>query len=369
MPPRGKCSTCDGVIGEKEVLFKCAFCNHQCHAKCDKRYFDVKDRIADVTYQHFEKMGFRWFCQKCISDVSNPQNEESVIVKEIKNLCERVNNVEKLLSPNNQPSTYASIAKGVPEKTLVITHSDPKVTGKKIAKLMSQDISPVSSKVSAFYVRDHKCIMKTKLDDKGIGELSRVIEAKLVRIGKGGGEAKPLKDRKPRLKIIGNFIDEELTYDKETIEDYIVKQNNFFQDKKEIQIVKFTKANQGKPDMLIIETSIRAYNAILKEGSIIINYTRCKVYDANIVPRCYKCARLGHFEKHCTSKSTCCPKCAGSHRLKDCKSNNMKCINCVSSNENSKRQIDVSHAAFDRACLTSVHRTNVLRSFFNVDNG
>lgn len=362
MPPRGNCSSCDVIISEKEIFFDCASCDYQCHAKCDKRYFDVKERIADITYKHFEKLGYRWFCNKCTQHVPNLHSDESVVVKEIKSLSERIVNIEKLFLSNENKSSYASVAKGEPERSLVITNSDKKMTSKKVAKIMCDNFDPVFAKVSALHVLDNKCVIKTKLDEENFQVYVTKIQS---RLGKSC-EVKPMKKRKPRVKIIGKFTNE---CEYQNVASDLVKQNSFIQDGKEINVVKRSEVNIGTPLQIIIETSPRDYHAFLKVGYATIGYTRCKVYDANVVPRCFKCSKLGHFEKNCLSSTICCPKCAGNHRLKECKTTELKCTNCLIASEKSNRKIDTNHAAYDRNCPTSNHRTNALRSFFDNENG
>jgi hypothetical protein len=365
MPPRGKCNKCDLDIGAKENFFKCAACDYQCHAKCDSRYFDVKERIADVTYQHFELMGFRWFCQKCTPNLSSI--EENVIVKEIKTLCERIGKIEKHLLPSEKESlTYATVAKGLPERALVIKNTNGKMSGKKMAKIVQSSFDPVFAKVSNLRVYEEKCVIKAKLDDENLQEFAKRIKN---RLGKGC-EAEPVKSRNPRVKIIGNIRIEENELDNEQLLSYIKKQNTFIPDDVEIKVVKKADAKTNLPDHIIIETTPRAYRTILKTGYLTVGYARCKVYDANSVPRCFKCSRLGHFEKNCSSESSIrCPKCAGSHKLKECYSDLLCCVNCEDANQKLKTKIDVHHAAFDRNCPQLARRNKILRSFFENENG
>ena len=64
---------------------------------------------------------------------------------------------------------------------------------------------------------------------------------------------------------------------------------------------------------------------------------------------CYYCQRYGHLEANCTAKlnkeDPYCHKCAGSHRSKDCNSDNMKCINCIRF-----KKSEVDHMATRRCC-------------------
>lgn len=367
MPPRGNCRSCDGVIGERDNFLKCATCDYQCHSKCDKRYIDLKKRITDETYQHFESLGFRWFCHECTSIVPKLKvDHESEILSEMKKLCERIGNIEKNLCIDEKTQlTYASVAKGEPERAIVIKHSDKKMSSMKIAKIVEKNFDPVFARVSNLQVFDDKCVIRANLDEKHLSEFADRIKSV---VGKGC-EAEPLKRKLPRLKIVGNIHVEQNELSNMRLLEMIKKQNTFIGNDIEIKAVKKADPKTNLSDQIIIETTPRAYNAILKAGHITVGFTRCKVYDANIVPRCYKCSLLGHFEKNCLSTKICCPKCLGAHRLKECKSTESKCINCEVSNQNVKHKVDINHPAFDRNCPTAAHRTKLLRSFFKDEKG
>lgn len=371
MPSKGKCDDCDAIIGEKELLFQCASCDFKCHAKCDKRFFEVKDRIAPITYQHFEKMGFRWFCSKCTSGGENSSSQaERGVMREMRNLCERVGNIEKLLSPSEKITSYASIVKNDSEKAIVITRKDGGKSTKSLtmAKIIAEKFDPKNAKLSDFRILPNdKCVLKTKS-----GDITKIKE-QIMNID-DKFEVNPLHQKKPRLKLVTKvdpalFGGEEAPHiptDDETNEmiDFMKTQNDFIGVDDEIKIV-HRKLNERKScGELIIETEPSVHKAFLKARHVMIGFERYSVYDANTVPRCYKCSGLFHFERNCKSSHVCCPKCAGSHRLKECTSQVEKCINCVTANErssNPKHRKDVNHAAYDHKCPMLANRT---RRFF-----
>lgn len=367
MPAKGTCSSCDVTIGEKELLLKCASCDYQCHAKCEERFSNVKGRIADVTYEQFEKMGYRWFCTNCTPNVSKACSSsfESELVNEIKKLSNRVGNIESLISPSEQKESYASVTKNN-EKAIVITCKkripNPAMH---MAREVNLKIDPVKNKVSGFHVMEkgEKCVLKTR-----DGDIEKITD-EIKKLDKNF-DVREMTKRKPRLKIVGcKGSNWESTCSDEKLCEYLKIQNECIGTEATIKIVK-KESSKTLDDhaWMILEVCPETHRSILNKGFVFIKFARCRVYNANLVPRCYKCSRLSHYEKNCTSSELCCPKCAGEHKLKDCDSNNLKCINCITANQKLKTKIDVKHAAFDRKCPTLAHRQKTLKSFFEVGN-
>jgi hypothetical protein len=283
------------------------------------------------------------------------------VLREIKSISERVGNIEKILSPSEQKSTYASVVKKPADKAIVITYDGKK--SNTVAHKVIEKIDPAKAKVSAFHMLENgKCVLKTKHGDiENIASEIRKIDKKF--------EVRPLKQRRPRLKVMGRMgsIEEGRTYTDEEIINCIKIQNEFIRTDGEIKIVKREIHNEY--DKLIIETDVKDYKEILRAGYLFIGFNRCRVYDATYVPRCYKCSQLSHFEKNCTSMKVCCPKCTGNHRLKDCTSVLLICVNCRRANQIDlfEKKLDENHAAYDRQCPTLAHRRDILRSFFKED--
>lgn len=356
MPPQGKCKKCVKEITEKEVLLSCVTCHATYHTKCDERFFKVTGRIADTTYKQFEIMGFKWFCLECTDD-------RIEIVMQMKRLSEKVENIEKIITHNAYTTTYASIAKSQPERAIIVTHADKNVETKTLANKIFEGIDPVYSQIADVRIQGDKCVIKTKLDENHTEQLARSIKS---RVGQGC-EVKSSKPRRPRLKIVGDFIyDSDLTeLNHESFIDHLKKQNQFIPKDEVITSIKEGSTKNGKSKYLIIETSPQLYKLMLQVGKVTLGFWRCKIYDANIIPRCFKCSSLGHFEKNCSSTDICCPKCSGNHRLTQCEATELKCVNCVSANKNSNQKLKTNHAAYDRNCPTSSKQTKLLQKKFN----
>lgn len=359
MPSKGKCSHCEKIISERDTHLKCASCDWQTHAKCDERHSNVKTRIAEVTYQEIVKLGFKWYCKNCtpgVSSSSSPSSESEMLI-EMRKICKRLDKIESVLSPSEPSTTYASVTKNV-EKEIVIKSKEG--DSSQLMQKVTNTIDPVKNKISGFYLMEEgkKCILKTRH-----GDIEK-IATEIKKIDKNL-EVRPMKKRKPRLKLIGQGgVSFELKSDKEIVKS-LKTQNECIKETDEIKIVKKIPDD----DSLIIETCHKTYKALLKSGYVLLGFMRCRVVDANTVPRCYKCSQLSHFEKSCTSNEVCCPKCGEEHRLKDCDSDFKWCINCYNENKHNHRNLDVDHAAYDRKkCTTLIHRQKILKSFFEAED-
>lgn len=92
------------------------------------------------------------------------------------------------------------------------------------------------------------------------------------------------------------------------------------------------------------------YEKLMSSGFIFVGYDYCNVYDALDLLRCYNCNKYGHSSKACKNK-ICCPRCSGEHSVKECKSTELKCSNCVSTEKQGNSSIDVNHAVWDSSCI------------------
>nr|CAI5827328.1 unnamed protein product [Callosobruchus analis] len=116
------------------------------------------------------------------------------------------------------------------------------------------------------------------------------------------------------------------------------------------------KINPLKNNVNVFQATVQvgkaSYGKLLKAGNVFIGLDCCKVFDAVEVSRCYTCNGYSHSSKACRKEVTC-PRCGENHELKACKSNYLKCINCVNCLKKDGQNIKVDHAAWDRKnCLS-----------------
>ena len=143
-------------------------------------------------------------------------------------------------------------------------------------------------------------------------------------------ETKMKKKMYPKIMISHVSIEEE----EKDIIDNILSKNPWLRDldlemKNEdmFQVVASTKPKGGTRHY-VLKCNPQIRKAIFDNGSYLYTgYGRSKVRDKYRVFQCYKCQEFGHNADNCKNDQQCA-KCGGMHRLKECKSNTMKCVNC-----------------------------------------
>ena len=170
---------------------------------------------------------------------------------------------------------------------------------------------------------------------------------------------------KPKIKIV-NFLNAH-KWNLDEIEDAIRAQNeNLFSNTDKLKIVNsFEHKNSNEKMTLIAEVNGVLFRKIMKEKKLSVGWCICFVYDAAHVTRCYKCSRFSHIETNCKSSKISCPKCSGEHKLKECKSKDFKCVNCVEANEKNHKKYDVSHPCWSKNCESL--KSKMLKRKTNID--
>lgn len=65
--------------------------------------------------------------------------------------------------------------------------------------------------------------------------------------------------------------------------------------------------------------------------------------------RCFKCNGFNHKSTECKNKQACL-KCGEDHNVKECKSNEYKCVNCDITNKKFKTNFKIDHKAHSAQC-------------------
>ena len=157
-------------------------------------------------------------------------------------------------------------------------------------------------------------------------------------------EIHDLKTPLPRIRISGLSDD----IDKELIIPYLIKQNeNIFSSGSVCKLLKHSQTKRKENIFqALIQVDVTSYNNALKAGHCIVGLDSCTIYDAIDVLRCFKCNGFNHSSRTC-KKQTSCPRCAGSHDLKQCQSNTLKCINCMGlKDKESLTEENLAHAVW-----------------------
>lgn len=107
-------------------------------------------------------------------------------------------------------------------------------------------------------------------------------------------------------------------------------------------------------------TSEESFNAIMEFDAITaemfvsakkisVEWDMCKVFSYVRVNRCFKCLGFNHVAKMCKNKIAC-SKCGGEHKVEQCTSKEMSCVNCVKHAKDTGQNISTNHHAFAYKC-------------------
>lgn len=139
-----------------------------------------------------------------------------------------------------------------------------------------------------------------------------------------------------------------------------------FNEKSECKVVKLwpTKKNSNQ-SQAILQVDVNTYNTLMSggDGKLFVGYDYCDVYDSVELRRCFKCSGFNHHSNRCTSQKYSCPRCSEEHPVKDCRSEVLKCINCIKFNEKNKElKLNVNHAAWDSRCHVYGHKVTEFKT-------
>lgn len=87
----------------------------------------------------------------------------------------------------------------------------------------------------------------------------------------------------------------------------------------------------------------------MEQKYLLIGWGSCIVEEYVNVNRCFKCCGYNHKSTVCKNKQACI-KCGDEHKMKDCKSEINKCVNCSIVNNKWKLKLDTNHQANSNLC-------------------
>lgn len=160
-------------------------------------------------------------------------------------------------------------------------------------------------------------------------------------------EVRLLEKHNPKILIVGMST----LIDKTALTEKLKDQNSFLRNST-ISVIKVQQSTKSKYFNAVVELDNQSYKQAIHLKKLFINWERCFVYDNVYVVQCYKCCGYNHKTDICKNDQSC-SKCAQPHLFKDCTSSFTMCINCKTSNEKYKMNLDVNHPSWDKKC--SVH--------------
>jgi hypothetical protein len=354
------CYKCSKRAARTNHLLACFLCSKKLHLKCDDRHVPSAG-MDESACQKIANMGFNWICPDCTMTSRKVINSLVSLESAMGELCAKVSEMEKqlsCLSENERVRTvkkdgesFANVLKRKNEKVIIITskNDNSEINRDLVLGRIENSIDPENAKISGLTnLANNRVLLKSKTDDvdKLLGD---------VRDNLGADFSANVVDRKkPKLKVVGIDWDGEISNDK--IVSSVRAQNGFVNDGDTIKVIKTYKSTKiDNCISAIIEVDLRVHKLFLKERFMNIRWSRCRVFDATEVPRCFKCSHYGHYETSCKG-AVCCPRCSEAHKLTECKCSekNLKCVNCIEANNKYKLKLSVNHSAGDKTCETMI---------------
>lgn len=133
-----------------------------------------------------------------------------------------------------------------------------------------------------------------------------------------------------------------------------------------------TNKNNGNRRNLIVEVDPKLRKRMM-ERRIKMMFSMCTAADNIWIRRCYHCSLFHPLGKSQTcTRELCCPKCTGSHALKDCKAppDEFKCAACTNHNKFRKdgQKYDNKHSVMSRDCPSYQASVRRIQSLIDYDD-
>lgn len=284
-----------------------------------------------------------------ISDIKNVVNQTE---DEVKILAENVEQMKGLLVSNDDTGKTERDKsekkrkewRKVNEPVVIIVPREQQTTEVTKRKLM-EAIDPVDVPISNVRNAARGSIILEGKTKKDVEQIAKCTEAKMGE----NFDIKITELKRPRMKIGG--MSEKL--DDEALIEKLKKQNNYLKDA-EMKVIR----SYGKKHISsIIEIDCDSFNEVMKERKINVGWNRCQVSEYIDVKMCFNCNGFNHTAAVCKNKKSC-KKCAEEHDVTQCKSTELKCVNCTQANNKLNVGVDTNHAAFSRKCTVLNRRMN-----------
>lgn len=341
-----ECESCEENVDPADRLI-CHYCSHKFHFRCTGL-----SKTAFKTINDNENI--IWICDACkkipYSPIINMIEEQRNLIRNHESILQKLLKMNNLhddalsvsVSNNNKKTFYSTALQST--SAVIVKPKDVTQKNFQTKADILQEANPVSANINITSVKNIKDggIVVGCHDKRDADKIKKIVTEKL----NGKYETREVKGISPRIKVVG--ISDKL--DEKCVLEYIRHQNGKLVDENsQIEVLKIwpTKKN-ANVFQAIVQLDVNTYNRIMSvgESKLFIGYDLCNVYDNVSLIRCFKCNSYNHISKNCNN-SISCPRCAGSHGIKDCTVDVLKCINCSSANSRDGSNNDVNHAVWD----------------------
>lgn len=99
---------------------------------------------------------------------------------------------------------------------------------------------------------------------------------------------------------------------------------------------------------------------MISKRTLKIGWNNSKVEEYTTVKRCFKCCGFNHSSNECKNKLSCL-RCGKGHRMIECTSNTIECVNCSTVSKKYKLNLDLQHTANSRDCYVFKRKLEIER--------
>nr|CAH7729915.1 unnamed protein product [Callosobruchus chinensis] len=368
------CKKCEDNFVVSSKFIQCKICNVKFHTSCAS-FKDSWQKVLTDCKNMF------WMCDPCKNNFSVGGNENRAAVEILRKEIDCVNRekilTDKLLSEVQytnelqkallkqledkvadlentkhnmkyseavKSTSHISVKKRENTPVLLIQSKNDRTSNDDVMKDVVESINPADLNVCISATRKVRNGIAIHCDTKSLDVLKSNLSASL---GRKYSINVPEK-RNPRFLVID--VPSKCSDRPEVFVNNIVLLNDLVSELKSEGDIKFiTKLNRLHGIDVVIEVAPYLHKWIMQRGFLYVGWKKCYITEHVRVKRCFKCCGLGHLDKDCRAQ-VCCPKCSGDHRLKECKSDCVKCSNCINYNKSYTKNVPTDHKATSFDC-------------------
>lgn len=322
---------CKLLSGRKGFLYLCETCRVRCEV-------DLRDRWTSIIEKFDSKL--EQLQTTFMTELQSIKNENRELQDRIAKLNALLDGKQgHSVGPSRGPSTsYAEkVASAAPVGKIIVK---PKDLAQSSTMTKSEIIKNVDTLGSGAIVTAAREVRNggIVLDCQNSEVFKKMAVEKLSE----RYDVNEIKKLNPRIRVVGMSSD----VDKSLVIPYLVKANPLiFENESGCHIVKYGPTRKNADVFqATIQLDVASYKRAVAAKHVLVGLDRCGVFGAIDVIRCFRCNGYNHISTSCTQDQSC-PRCAGPHRLEECKSEALRCSNCV--RVGSAKAPHVDHAVWE----------------------